>query len=273
MKRISKVLIFSWALTVLLSFNVYAKANEQYSNNGTILHYVLEDGNTAPEHWEKKNGTWYYYSENNIAFKDTVIAAYDDKYYAFDKNGAMLASTETEISGIPYIIDSHGDARVKLTDSEKELEEYAKELADKLTAGLSTDEEKVTACFKYAYNLRFDANAIGGDGSNIQDAAAYAFDTESANCFGQASVFHYLCQAIGIKDMIIHTKDPRDGYLDHWWNLIKIGDQYRHVDCTPFTGFKGWNQVTTDELESTSASSNETRRLHQFDKNDVPKAF
>ena len=85
MKRISKVLIFSLALTALLSFNVYAKADEQYNSNGTILHYVLEDGSTAPEHWEKKNGTWYYYSENNIAFKDTVIAAYDDKYYAFDK--------------------------------------------------------------------------------------------------------------------------------------------------------------------------------------------
>ena len=72
MKHISKVLIFSWALTVLLSFNVYAKANEQYSNNGTILHYVLEDGKTAPEHWEKKNGTWYYYSENNIVTNNTA---------------------------------------------------------------------------------------------------------------------------------------------------------------------------------------------------------
>ena len=257
------------AAVILVCFSANAGVKEKYSADRSRIDYVLEDGKVAPEHWEKKAGNWYYYTEDGSCIKDNLIVAYDDKYYYLDASGKLVKSTERKIHGITYTIDSKGVATVKKTEDEAEVEAYAAELAAEITKDCKTDQEKVSAIFNYCYNgVLVNGTPLDSDGQDLLDGAMTGFDRMQGNCFTQASMCHYLLQAVGIKDMLVGNT----GTSSHWWNLVKIGDSYRHVDCTPFNGFTGGNQTTTKELKAKS-TSDETKVCHTYDEGNYPKAY
>lgn len=266
---------FAGIMAMSLSFaNMQASADVTERREGlgavTRLYYESENGETLPEHWEQKGKDRYYLNSAGEPMKNTVVLAYDDQYYCLDRDGKMLKSQEFTYNGLVWTAGPDGIAAPVNNEEEEILREYCAELGQEITKSCSTEEEKVKAIFDYVWELKFDAaNETNG---SIQEAAMKTFDLGSGNCFGLTGAMHYLLQGVGIKDMIIHTTAGDNSDVDHWWNLVKIGEQYRHVDVTPFEDFHGFLLLTTDQLKAESESSPMVAYLHRYRESDYPIA-
>lgn len=270
MKWMKRALCSMGAVLCLLAFpgNAYG-AVEIYEDNA--VYYQLADGSIGNEHWEKRGDDWYYVGAMGNVIRDNVILAYDNAYYVFDEKGRMLRSQTVFKNGLSYVISESGAAWPEETEEEQLLKEYAASLVAEITNDSMTIEEKCDAVFQnlwtdYAYD---QTNETDG---NIVESAMKAFDLKRGNCYVLMAKAHYMYQAIGIKDMVVVCPNE-SGKPVHWWNLLKIGDQYCHVDKTPFSGFPGWNLVNTEELMETSKSDEMVKLLHQFNQENYPKAY
>ena len=202
--------------------------------------------------------------------KDTVIVDRDGNYYCLDGDGVRITSGEVFRAGLPWTFLSDGRAQVKESEDETAIREHASELASKLTKGKKTDEAKIRAIFDHVRGLDFDGDGLT-DG-DLQDAAVKAFDTGKANCYGIAAELHYLLQAAGYPDMIVRARSGEEEESEHWWNMVKVGEKYRHLDATPFEGFEGFFLLTTEELKEESGKSAMTEYLHRYREDDYPAA-
>ena len=244
-------------------------AGENQNSAATQANATSEE-EKAPleERWDQKGKDWYYLNSEGEPFRNTVILARDDHYYCFDEAGRLMRSGEARFGGFTWEIGEGGAAAVKQSEEEEALREYAAETAAQITAKAKakTPEEKIRAIFEYVWNIPFDPE----DNSNgdLQEAAIRAFDLNRGNCFGRAAAIHYLLQGIGIQDQIVMADSD-----NHWWNLVKLGDQYRHLDVTPFEGFYGFFLMTTKELEEAGASSPMVTYLHQYNRANYPAAY
>ena len=264
MGEIRKIGLCISTLLILVSSSRPAQAAVPVEKKNGI-YYELEDGSIAPEYWKiNDDGSMSYCKSKDVQIKNNMIAALDDEYHVFDRNGEMLKSAEYQYYGLTLDIDEDGKAVIRQTDDEEMLREYAAELVQDLTGNVPEQEKKLDIIFDYVYHLTFDPSVNTDE--DLPAAAMFAFDTGRGNCFSQASLIHYMCQALGYKDMIIRSGDT------HWWNLLKVGDNYYHVDCTPFTGFSGWNRVSTEELIESGKDDSMVRYLHTYDQDNFPQA-
>lgn len=62
------------------------------------------------------------------------------------------------------------------------------------------------------------------------------------------------------------------GLPGHWWNMIKLGDRYYHVDGTPFTE-GSVDMMTTQQLIEHSKGSEMLEYLYQFPEESYPKSY
>lgn len=258
------------ALLCFLAFsgNAYG-AVEVYEDNA--IYYKLSDGTMGNEHWEKRGKDWYYVGADGNEIRNNVVLAYDNAYYVFDEEGRMLRSQIVFKNGLSYVISESGAAWPEETEEELILKEYAASLVSQITDDSMTLEEKCSAVYEnlwseYAYD---QINETDGD---IVESAMKAFDLNRGNCYVLMAKAHYMFEAIGIKDMVVICENEA-GKPIHWWNLLKIGDRYYHVDKTPFSGFQGWNCVTTEELLKTSRGNEMVEFLHQFKQENYPKSY
>ncbi len=54
-----------------------------------------------------------------------------------------------------------------------------------------------------------------------------------AVCLGIAQAVQYICRQLSITSVLITGKAELNGCkMDHAWNLVKIGDRFRHIDAT-----------------------------------------
>ena len=220
------------------------------------------------ERWDQKGKDRYYLNSEGEPFRNTVILARDDHYYCFDEAGRMLRSGEAQFGGFTWEIGEDGAASVKQTEEEEALREFAAETAAQITAKAKakTPEKKIRAIFDYVWTIPFDPEDSAN--GNLQEAAIRAFDLHRGNCYGRAAALHYLLQGIGIQDQIVMADSD-----NHWWNLVKLGDQYRHLDVTPFADFQGFFLLTTKEMEEAGASSPMVTYLHQYNQANYPAAY
>lgn len=136
-------------------------------------------------------------------------------------------------------------------------------LADQINADFTTETDKVRAAFTWiALNIRYDLKAYQ-DGTNT---VAYSYSSEAdrlakeqefriryANktmstkrgvCQDYASLFHIVCDAIGVKCIdILGTSKAHPAQigklpkaLDHQWNAVKIGNEWKLIDVTWASG-------------------------------------
>ena len=87
-------------------------------------------------------------------------------------------------------------------------------------AGLSSDPEAIRDYVRnsIAYNSNW-----GGE-----YPAWYGFTTKTGNCYVHAVCFQALLKAKGIDCMIIWCENK-----SHYWNLVKINGEWKHMDSTP----------------------------------------
>ena len=120
------------------------------------------------------------------------------------------------------------------------------------------------------FRSKFDKELDELEGK-MQSAAIKAFDQHSGNCFGQAAMMHYLLQAAGIPDMTVAARDE-EGLIGHWWNLVKLGDYYYHMDATPYRGDPEPVLLTTEEFLEFWDDLEGVRPMHEYDEWNYPKS-
>ncbi|MEY8337360.1 transglutaminase domain-containing protein [Lachnospiraceae bacterium 62-35] len=259
-------------LLVLLCFSLPAMAQVEEIHENDRIYYRLPDGSIAPEYWELRGEKdWYYVSKEGEPFRDTVIAAYDDNYYVFDKNGVMLRSQTIFKNGLSYVIDENGAAHPEESEEELLLQKHAASIIAEITNESMSLTDKCNAIYDYLWQ-GFTFDAANDTNMDILQSGLKGFDLRRGNCFVILSKAHYLYQAIGVKDMLVIGAENGNS-IGHWWSMVKVGDRYYHVDATPFDGFHGWNLVTTEELFTSSKKTEMTAYEHQFDESNYPKSY
>lgn len=143
-------------------------------------------------------------------------------------------------------------------------------LAEKIKADFTTEEEKARAIFTWiALNIHYDLKSYYSQSSNPQiaysfsseeerlnkeqkfrrDSAAKLLRTKKGVCQDYASLFHTLCELVGLKCMTIagtsKTVLNHIGKLpkasDHAWNAIKVGETWRLIDVTWASGMANFD--------------------------------
>lgn len=106
----------------------------------------------------------------------------------------------------------------------------------------ATDYEKIKFVYEYLINTT-DYNSSSPDNQNIQSALL----NHSSVCAGYSKAFQYILHRMGMFCTYVTGKTTDGG--DHGWNLVRIGDQYYHVDVT-------WGDpVFAGQMESDSSVS------------------
>lgn len=260
------------AALVCQPFAAMAQAEEIWTEDGKI-YYRLPDGSLGNEHWEYQDGDWYYVGADGNVIKDNVVVAYDDQYYVFDKQGRMLRSQKFVINGLKYAISESGAAEPVKTEDELLLQDYAASVAAEITDDTMTLEQKCDAIYDYLWE-DFVYNQTSETDLKTVEAGMKAFDLKRGNCYVLYAKAHYLYQAIGVKDMLVTgIRSGEGGPVKHWWNMIKVGDRYYHVDSTPFNSQRGWNRLTTEEFLAEGREDSTIGYVHQFDQGNYPKAY
>ncbi|MGE0495061.1 MAG: transglutaminase domain-containing protein [Vulcanimicrobiota bacterium] len=118
-------------------------------------------------------------------------------------------------------------------------------LAKEVTANSTDDQAKVEAIFGWvARNIDYDAAAfVSGDYGDCSAEAVLARRT--GVCSGYANLFYAMAQTVGLEVEVIpgYARGYGLGEVDldapanHAWNAVKLGGQWRLLDCTWGAGF------------------------------------
>ncbi len=169
---------------------------------------------------------------------------------------------------IPYL--SAIDLRFELTEYELEQldQEVERIVSTKINDSMS-DFEIVKTLHDYVADkvVYYDdyENAVG----NVHHTAYGALMEGSAVCDGYMDALHLLLDEAGIESYNI-SGDDLDSTDNYWhaWNLVKMGDDYYHIDLT-WNDTSG-NKIVYDYFGKTDAEISEDHIIFPF--NDVPAA-
>jgi len=183
-----------------------------------------------------------------------VLGTYEITYTATDASGNKAVET------CNVIVESAELDNV----TEAMVNEKADEiLATIITEGM-TDEEKLSACFKWCYyNITYEETAYE---TNWVKAAYKGMVLKKGDCSANWGALKCMLNRLGIKNMDIDkTYDGKHAH--HKWNLVNLGDGWYHVDSMK----NMWNvpiyMWTTEQLMEHSNAHNNT---HGFDKSLYP---
>lgn len=93
-------------------------------------------------------------------------------------------------------------------------------LVASIAAGIGSDAESIR---DYARDHIWYSSEWGGE-----DPVWYGFNQKNGNCYVHALCFQALLREKGYETMLIWVTDQ-----SHYWNLVKIDGQWKHMDSTP----------------------------------------
>ena len=138
-----------------------------------------------------------------------------------------------------------------LSDTDKETLDMASEVIDAIIKKGMTDYEKEKAVYEYLVtDLRSTTGiltvvpAIEQENDNPHDVLKY----RTAVCVGYATTFRMFMQMLGIECKVIHNKE-----LFHSWNLVKIDNEWYHVDCYSDNGGTKFSNFNMNDVQSSMA--------------------
>lgn len=154
------------------------------------------------------------------------------------------------------------------------LNAYVKEQAKKIVSELITDDmadnQKVKVLHDYVCNkTEFDYDQMG-DRNNHNDAGIFLND--KTVCEGYARALNILLHEAGIETYYLSG-------VNHAWNIVKLGDNYFHVDSTWDDGetikynwfLKSDAEISNSDVNHSSWELFVPSSLHSFQKDTLPK--
>ncbi len=142
----------------------------------------------------------------------------------------VTIGSEYVIKATTQISDAYksGDTS-KLSDTDKETLDMAKDVLDAIITDGMSDYEKELAVYKWmCENIGFDdgsLSVIPDENDLVVDNPHGVLQTHKAVCVGYATTFRLFMQMLGIDCMVVH-----DSYLSHSWDLVKLDGQWYHTD-------------------------------------------
>lgn len=247
MKKFLKLLIVIIALICLvykldiLGFFVLNASDEQLARyNGYYFNKLdLEEKNMyvkideAVKQGDKKVFLGFHKDIDIKEKLSKIIQAYfydnPECYYISNKYGistADLKFSEYSILELEYLTAS--DAEIEIKD--QELENAIDKLLERcITDDMSDFEKELAIHDALAENVEYykyeDINEI----PCIKHTAYGALVEKQAVCDGYSKAFKILLDRVGIENIIIHGSTEN---VAHAWNLVKLDDDYYHVDVT-----------------------------------------
>ncbi len=173
----------------------------------------------------------------NVDYKKGITATDDTDGkidYTVDTSKVDLSKVGTYYA--TYIAkDSSGNTTsVKRKITVEHNADDTKELVKQIAAKLSNDPEELRDyCRK---NIKYSHNDGGSD------PVWYGLKNKSGSCIVHAQCFKALLDAKGIENQLIWVTDKT-----HYWNLVKINGQWRHMDSTPSPNYHEKYSIMTDE--------------------------
>lgn len=137
--------------------------------------------------------------------------------------------------------------------SDMEVSEKESLAADTICKSIITDKmneyDRVKAIHDWLVkNVNYDLNESKNIGSNPSaHKAEGALYNKLAVCDGYAKAFELLCAKAGVQAYMMYGEagNETDGWEHHAWNVVRIGGEWYHIDCTwddPLVN----NQLITD---------------------------
>lgn len=203
MKKIWSYVFAAIVLSLVFSVNVYAKETLLNESNFDYVRYANEYPDLMAAFGLDKKALFQHYQQSGIA------------------EGRKGYSTNEEINA--------------------KLQIY--EMADSVTAGCITEEEKVKAVHDWLVkNVAYDYDnyvlkTIPNSSYGIAGPILYG----KAVCQGYAEAFEYFMDVLGIEcEMVTGTADNGSGiWTGHAWNKVKLNESWYYIDVT-------WNDPLPD---------------------------
>lgn len=196
---------------------------------------------------------------NDVIFEILEGVAKDNPeimYYAGARygNGILMPRYEKEVKEIKLHQKMIGEKREEI-------------LLEIITPNM-TDYEKVKAVHDYIINnTKYDRNYLEDKEISPESHTVYGTLIEGvAVCDGYAKSMKYLLEPLEIEAIIVSGKS-RD--MNHAWNIVKIEDNYYHVDTT-------WDDPVTESGQDIiaydyfSLNDEDISRTHRWDKEKYP---
>ena len=152
--------------------------------------------------------------------------------YAIDtgKEDDVRIADEYTIRSTKQISDAYlNDTADSPDDRDKETLSMAKAVLDEIIKDGMTDYDKEEACYLWLTSeMKADTSILTVIHENNTDVdnPYGVLKNHNAVCVGYATTMRLFMQMLGIECKVIHSSD-----LIHSWDLIKLDDEWYHVDC------------------------------------------
>lgn len=163
---------------------------------------------------EKHSTPSYYYGVSAVDARDGEVGfTVDTSRVNVDRAGTYYA--------VYSAVDNEGNVstfRRQVVVNHDEEDTAA--LAASIASGLSSDVMEIR---NYVLNSIWYSHSWGGD-----DPIWYGFKNQNGNCYVHALCFQALLREKGYETQLIWTSCKT-----HYWNLVKINGEWKHMDTTP----------------------------------------
>lgn len=196
---------------------------------------------------------------NNIGFHSIIWAVKEDCPEFFYVNFSAVTVTMNGLSASIYFAFYYNNIDIYwLMD---ELSDIASNL--QVTGNIKQDEFNIHKFI--VNNIDYNCSGISSDSYTIKGALI----DKKAVCEGYSKAFKFLCDYAKIPCVVVTGTaiDSSGKNEKHSWNIVKINDDFFHVDCT-------WNRNTLENLSLSlylNVSDNFISGNHVWQKNRYPK--
>ena len=156
------------------------------------------------------------------------MQAQEDPKATTEDDVSILDNTYKIVSTLPISEAYRSGQDSKLDSKQKEVLSMASDVLKDLVKEDMSDFDKEKAIYDWMVkNLRYDLGALQVI-PNTQEDADNPYGTlkyHNAVCVGYATTFRLFMQMMDIECMVVHNTEQY-----HTWNLVKLGDDWYHVD-------------------------------------------
>lgn len=283
MKKLIKYIVIALILLIIFYFkeNIYTYIsnlinfnyksdtiiNNEYSINNEYGYFHLTD-NFYPKNKQEildiyftilnsgmKSFTFYCDSKYKDCIKDVEVISSDQLLLGHMSNFISVYNNFKEIETIRY--ESSGKVIVNVTplyseEIKNELDSKIDEIIKNNITDNMQDEDKIKVIHDYIIeHSKYDTLRSDEEIPTYSSNTAYGPLIEGYGvCSGYTDAFKLFMDKLGIENIKIAT-------TDHVWNLIKINDEWKHIDLTSDDPITSTNEeiidydyylLTTDEL-------------------------
>ena len=238
MNILKRILAAVLIVSVMLSFSSVASADEnsiktyEYTGGNYLSTYssnaLLEE--TLTDAWSDfdsvVNVLKYKLKVNDLSVYYEICNLYPEYFY-------IDSSVKYDCNLLGYInniyIQYIATKEVCISQS-LQLENTVDNILLKMNE-IKTDEDKVVFIHDYiSTHTTYYSDAFSGDADSVDKYSYNAYGclvNGVAVCQGMSDSFILLCKKVGIEASLVSSSE-----MNHAWNLVKLGENYYHLDIT-----------------------------------------